>query len=206
MITSIAHCVTPTNNAVWLNTNNNNLVLSLVQTGTEDKVLPAFGHANSLIDQVRNNLVSEKLYDEGLFLLSLSDMTKQLMVIDGMSLTSSSNQIKPFQGTPSEINLDFFEFVLICKSDELKYINPFLMRYMRNLQLIAKEYDLSSAGFLLGYIEYNSLIKKVQTNFTYISITDPTMEAFKKINCQSDKPLNNYPYQFDVGRFSYVTS
>lgn len=205
---SISHCITPTENATWIHTCNENLLLALIpgddKSGeVETTLFAAFEQALILFAKINNTLNISEInpFVGGLYLVNNTNMASAMSTIDGMAQTSVNNTTKTYDGTPSEVNIQFFQDVLSL-DEELKYLKYYLLNYMKIIQGTAKQTIATTIGILTCVVGYNSLTQETATTFTYVTATTTTKEKFEELNCESSD-LDEYTYEFDIVKFNY---
>ncbi|WP_264530294.1 hypothetical protein [Flavobacterium sp. N502540] len=206
---SIPYCITPTLDQAWLHTCNENLLLALLPKGTDNKIetilLEAFKNALVVFVDIRAALKKTchtTPFVGGLYLVDGPEMQRAMNTINGMGETSAYSSTKSYSGTPSAVNLQFFSDVLGISSDQLKYLESNLLRYMKIIQEDAKRATAETIGILTCVVGYVELTETTVTTFTYVTATTTTKDQFDKIDCECND-LEKFDYEYNVVKFNY---
>lgn len=209
---SIPYCITPALDQAWLHTCNENLLLALLPKDADNKVetalLEAFKNALALFVDIRVAL--KKTYNTtpfvgGLYLVDGPEMQRAMSTINGMGETSAYSNTKLYCGTPSAVNLQFFEDVLGISNDKLKYMESNLLRYMKIIQADAKVTTAKTIGLLTCVVGYVDITGTTVTTFTYVTATTTTKDQFEEIDCESGE-LDKFNYEYNIVKFNYSPS
>lgn len=206
---SIPYCITPTPDGAWLHTCNENLLLASLPKNADNKtetaLWEAFKNALALFVDIRAALkktCSTPPFVGGLYLVDGTEMQNAMITINGMGETAAYPSTKSYSGTPSAVNLQFFEDVLGISNDKLKYLESNLLRYMRIIQADAKQATAKTIGILTCVVGYVELTGTTVTTFTYVTATTTTKDQFDKIDCECDD-LDKFNYEFNIVKFNY---
>ncbi|WP_202702291.1 hypothetical protein [Flavobacterium sp. UGB4466] len=206
---SIPYCITPTPDGAWLHTCNENLLLASLPKDTDNKtetiLLEAFKNSLALFVDIRAALKKTchtTPFVGGLYLVDGTEMQNAMITINGMGETSAYSSTKSYSGTPSAVNLQFFEDVLGISNDKLKYLESNLLRYMKIIQEDAKRATAETIGILTCVVGYVELTGTTVTTFTYVTVTTTTKDQFDKIDCECND-LDKFNYEFNIIKFNY---
>ena len=207
--TAWGYKVTLTESGKWYHAEGSDFVFAYLETewpaDVKQAVTTAFEAALKMPTQIKAAVKSTSGQDVvgGLYLQNQAAMTKAMNSIDGMGMTSSTQNEEQGSGTAFSINQDFFNAVLGGLSGDVAPMMNYLTSQMGDLQATTKQSTESDVfGTVIGMISVMPVLNVPVTTFRYVFSDDQTRTWFVSIPCGSSEN-QSYDYSYTAVDYNY---
>jgi hypothetical protein len=140
----------------------------------------------------------------GLYVLNQGAMTKAMNSIPGMGLTSATQNRQTGEGTPSDINMQFFQNILAGLGGDVSPMRTYLDEKMNSVQEQAKKTSINTDfGTVIGLVSLMPVLNIPVTSFVYAYTGQETKTWFENTRCSTTKK-EAYDYRYTVANYNYV--